>query len=179
MAARIRQDSCWEQTPFLPFPLPAFASWLSPLRALGRTHSLDLWGCRKEEDQSADTVWGASFRGGQIREGIPSVGLGCLLELGGSQDQRCLDTHQRFHSGRVWARERLQVLEWRASEGLRGEAGAVKCRQQLCSKGRMMSRKGKRVALSRSEWVPVSRQADLCCWVNAKEPPIPFLETLE
>lgn len=62
--------------------------------------------------------------------GDPLSKSGVFVGTGGSQDQLCLDTQQSFHSGRVWARERLQVLKWRASGRIKGETWAVKCRQK-------------------------------------------------
>lgn len=62
--------------------------------------------------------------------GDPLSKSGVFVGTRGSQDQPCLDTQQSLHSGRVWARERLQVLKWRASGRIKGDAGAVKCRQK-------------------------------------------------
>lgn len=39
-----------------------------------------------------------------------------MLELG---VLKCLDTQERFRSGRVWARERLHILEWRPGDRMK------------------------------------------------------------
>lgn len=44
-------------------------------------------------------------------------------------------------SGRVCARKRLQVLEWRASDKMRREAGTEAHRPKFCSNRHVMARK--------------------------------------